>query len=174
MRRVALDESNALGRLLLSAVQPGLMPKHGKEVQRFRYREPVLAPGKTKAIARLCTTDMVYAAIQKLEEGGESEMHLHAAMDGFWLVIGGAAVFTYEGGIEHRLGPLEGVCIPRGTFYAFRKEGTETLILLQVEALNTRARRNTIRYKGTDRTEAAQAKAIAKVDLYDARDEGDA
>jgi len=168
MHRVLLDDSNPLGRLLLSAVQPGLMPRHSKAIQHFRYEEPALAPGKSKAIARLCTTDMVYAAIQKIEDGGESDMHRHAAMDGFWLVLRGAAVFTFEGEPERRLAPLEGVCIPRGAFYGFRKEGPDPLILLQVEALNTRARKNPIRYKGTDRTAAAQAKAIAKVDLLDA------
>jgi mannose-6-phosphate isomerase-like protein (cupin superfamily) len=172
MRRVALDQSNDLGRLLLSAVQPDLMPGHAKTIQRFRYRAPTLAPGKSKAIARLCTTDMVYAAIQKIEEGGESDMHLHAAMDGFWFVLDGYALFTFENGVEHRLAPYEGLCIPRGTFYGFRKDGPAPLILLQVEALNSRARKNPIRYKGATRGELAQAKAIRKIDLFDARVEG--
>ena len=171
MHRVALDRFNPLGALLLSGVQPEMMPRHEREMQVFRYQEPALAPGKTKSIVRLCTTDMVYGAMQTLEEGGDSALHLHAAMDGFWMVIRGAAIFSDEKGQEHRLGPLDGIMVPRGVPYAFRKDGSETLILLQVEALNAKAKSNALIYPGTDGpagNEAARDHAIAKVDLYDA------
>lgn len=171
MRSVNLNDSNPLTQLLKSGVQPDLMPKHQREFQVFRYTEPELAPGKTKSIARLCTTDIVYGAMQTLVEGGDSALHLHAAMDGFWMVIKGAAVFTDEDGKEHHLAPLDGIMVPRGVPYAFRKDGPEPLVLLQVEALNAKAKTNTMKYLGVQDepgNEAARAHAIAKVDLYDA------
>ncbi len=171
MRSVNFDDSNPLTQLLKSGVQPELMPKHQREFQVFHYREPELAPGKTKAIARLCTTDIVYGAMQTLVEGGDSALHLHAAMDGFWMVIKGAAVFTDEDGKQHHLGPLDGIMVPRGVPYAFRQDGPEPLLLLQVESLNAKAKTNTFKYVGVDGeqgNEAAKAQAIAKVDLYDA------
>src|SRR6185369_3061753 len=109
-----------------------------------------LAPGKTKSITRLCTTDLVYGAIQTLNEGGDSAVHLHAAMDGFWMVLRGAAIFTDEAGKEHHLGPLDGIMVPRGVPYGFRKDGPERLLLLQVESLNAKAKTNTFKYVGVD------------------------
>ncbi|MBM3347037.1 MAG: cupin domain-containing protein [Betaproteobacteria bacterium] len=171
MQSVNFNDSNPLTDLLKSAVQPDLMPKHRHAFQVFRYSEPELAPGKTKSITRLCTSDVVYGAMQTLVEGGDSALHLHAALDGFWMVIRGGAVFTDEQGRETRLGPLEGIMVPRGVPYAFRKDGPETLMLLQVEALNARAKSNAMKYIGANGAQGnaeAKANTLAKVDLYDA------
>jgi mannose-6-phosphate isomerase-like protein (cupin superfamily) len=172
MRRVEFDETSSLGRLLTSGVAPEVMPKHKREFQVFRYSEPELSPGKTKAITRLCTTDLTYGAMQKMVDGGGSAMHYHAAMDGFWMVIKGEALFTDENGREHHLFPLDGVMVPRGTPYQFYQTGSEPLVLLQVEGLNAKATRNTTKREGVDeRDPQTLQKVLQKIELFDAMEE---
>jgi mannose-6-phosphate isomerase-like protein (cupin superfamily) len=169
MRHVEFDETSALGRLLISGVSPEVMPKHKREFQVFRYTEPELGAGKTKAITRLCTTDLTYGAMQKMVDGGGSALHYHAAMDGFWMVIKGEAIFADESGKEHHLMPLDGVMVPRGTPYAFHQVGPEPLVLLQVEGLNAKATSNVSKREGVDETDPqAIRKILDKIDLFDA------
>ena len=171
--RVAFNDSNPLGKLLLSGIQPELMPKHERKFQVFRFREPPVAAGTNSALVRLATTDIVGALIQVLPEGGEVGMHLHAAMDGLWLVLKGGVSILGEDGVEHEFGPMEGMMIPRGVPYAFKKIGPETLVLLQVESLVSTARRNTFKWIDAPGAPPPDAEDIRKTDvpmeLFDAR-----
>jgi mannose-6-phosphate isomerase-like protein (cupin superfamily) len=172
-QRVAFDDSNPLGRLLLSGIQPELMPKHERAFQVFRFKEPPVAAGTNSALVRLATTDIVGALIQVLPEGGEVGMHLHAAMDGLWLVLKGGVSILGEDGIEHEFGPMEGMMIPRGVPYAFKKIGPETLVLLQIESLVSTARRNTFKWIDAPGAPPPDAEDVRKTDvpmeLFDAR-----
>lgn len=172
-RRVAFDDSNDLGKLLLSGIQPELMPKHERKFQVFSFKEPAVAAGTNSALVRIATTDIVGALIQVLPEGGEVGMHLHAAMDGFWMVLKGAVSIVGEDGVEHEFGPMEGMMIPRGVPYAFRKIGPENLVLLQIEALVSTAKRNTFKWVDNPSAPPPEAEDIRKVDvpmeLFDAR-----
>ncbi len=142
MRRVEFDQTSSLGRLLTSGVAPEVMPRHKREFQVFRYSEPQLSPGKTKAITRLCTTDLTYGAMQKMIDGGGSAMHYHAAMDGFWMVIKGEVLLFTDEARESSITCflLDGVMkVPRGTPYQFYQTGLwSPLVLLQVEGLNAK------------------------------------
>ncbi len=176
-RRVPFDASNALGKLLLSGIQPELMPRHERKFQLFSFKEPAVAAGTNSALVRLATTDIVGALIQVLPEGGEVGMHLHAAMDGFWLVLKGGVSIVGEDGVEHEFGPMEGMMIPRGVPYAFRKIGPENLVLLQIEALVSTARRNTFKWidnrdappRQNENAAADIRKTDVPMELFDAR-----
>lgn len=169
MQKVAIDASTELGRILVNGVQPADLPPHARAYQLFRAEEPEITPGKTRSISHLCTTDVCFAALQTLKEGGESRMHSHAAMDGFWMVLKGRAVFLSASGEEFRLDPMEGIMIPRGVPYSFRQEGDVPLQILQIEVLHARAKRNTYTSYGEARSEEHMARAQAQVDFYDAR-----
>ncbi|MBM3345675.1 MAG: cupin domain-containing protein [Betaproteobacteria bacterium] len=169
MQKLAIDSSTELGRILVNAVQPADLPPHRRAYQLFRVEAPEITPGKTRSISHLCTTDVCFAALQTLSEGGESRMHSHAAMDGFWMVLKGRAVFLSPGGEAFRLGPMEGIMIPRGVPYSFHQEGEEQLNILQIEMLHARARRNTYTSYGEACSEEHIARAQAQVDFYDAR-----
>ncbi len=111
---------------------------------------------KPKTIVRLCRSDIMYATVQVLKEGGENNMHAHSGQDGFWFVLRGRAKFYGEGDkLLAELGPHEGIHVPRGFFYWFESSSPEVLELLQVEALDRRVTDN-VRLNATTRKDPEQ------------------
>jgi mannose-6-phosphate isomerase-like protein (cupin superfamily) len=109
------------------------MDERKPEAQVFRCRAPEFDNGRR--IVRLARTDRMYAQFQVLKEGGESSLHSHGHLDGFWMVIKGKARFYGEGDkVIAELGPLEGILVPRGFQYWFESAGEEVLELLQIES----------------------------------------
>jgi mannose-6-phosphate isomerase-like protein (cupin superfamily) len=168
MKKFVLDDSTDLGRLFMSVFQPDCMPKHERRFQTFRFEQPELSGKKTKAITRLATTDVVMAAIQVLDEGGDAQLHLHAASDGFWMVLSGRVSFIGEDRVEREFGPLEGIMVPRGTPYAFKKVGGTPLMLLQVECLHGAAKSNAFKVIDPPETDT-RLPQNERIDFYDAR-----
>jgi mannose-6-phosphate isomerase-like protein (cupin superfamily) len=87
----------------------------------FTYERPVLTGGKAMDI--LSITDRGIFAFQVLRAGGETNMHSHTHLDGFWFVRRGKARF-YTGGaagnvVLGELGANQGVLIPRDYPYWF-------------------------------------------------------
>jgi len=102
----------------------------------FGY-EPPASQEKSKAIVRLCRSDIVYSTVQVLKEGGENNLHAHTAQDGIWIVLKGRVKFYGKGDVLlAELGPLQGIHLPRGFFYWFESASPETLEILQVEAID--------------------------------------
>jgi len=90
-----------------------------------------------KDITRLARTDRMIANVQVMKEGGENNLHSHAHLDGFWMVLSGRARFYGEGdALLADLGPKEGILVPRNFKYWFESTGTEVLELLQVESFD--------------------------------------
>jgi len=168
----ATESTASLAELLRSGFQPHLMPRHRKGLQRFSYRQPELGEGKRKSLTRLCTTDMIYSAMHMLQEGGDAPLHLHAAMDQVWFVIQGSAVFQDGDGNTHKLNQFDGICVPRGTAYGYRMDGTTPLLLLQFVGLNAKAKKNTLKFIGAKSNAAVQDVTSARTDLYDAMTRG--
>ena len=104
-----------------------------REAQTFKYETPEVERGKT--IMWLCRTDRLIADVQILKEGGETNLHSHSHLDGFWFVLSGRVRFYGEGDqVLGDLGKHEGILLPRGTKYWFESVGSEPLELLQIEA----------------------------------------
>ena len=104
----------------------------------FGYDAP--APSemqRPRGVVRLCRSDLVYANMTLIKEGGENNLHAHTANDGIWYVVKGRVKFY---GIDDvllaELGPNQGIHIPRGFFYWFESCSSELLELLQVEAID--------------------------------------
>ena len=57
------------------------------ETTVFEYATPETE--KPKTIVRLCRSDLLYASVQVLKEGGENNLHAHNAQNGFWFVLSG-------------------------------------------------------------------------------------
>jgi len=105
-------------------------------VTLFGY-EPPVEQEKSKAIVRLCRSDVVYSTVQVLKEGGENNLHAHTAQDGIWIVLKGRVKFYgKDNAVLAELGPLQGIHIPRGFFYWFESASPERLEILQVEAID--------------------------------------
>lgn len=110
---------------------------HGRQNMKvFRYRAPEQMK-RSRAFVPMVRSDIMFAMVQVLKEGGEQELHSHGALDGFWFVLSGQARFYGEGDVElATLGRHEGIFIPRNFLYWFEAVGDETLELLQVEAVD--------------------------------------
>lgn len=103
-----------------------------EDAQIFRYEQPTFDRGK-RAV-RLVRSPRVTAAIQVVKDGGETNLHAHPHMDGFWMVLSGRARFYNDKTtVMAELGPLEGVFIPRNFKYWFEAASDEPLEIVQVE-----------------------------------------
>ena len=99
----------------------------------FKYERPEL--DRPKKNVWMCRTDILLATVQVMTKGGETHLHHHKHLDGFWMVLTGHARFYGDGDVLMAdIGPNEGVLIPRGTNYWFEAVGSEPLELLSVEA----------------------------------------
>jgi mannose-6-phosphate isomerase-like protein (cupin superfamily) len=99
----------------------------------FKYVTP--QSEKAKTLTKLCRTDILFAAAQRINKGGETTLHSHAHLDGFWMVLKGQVRFYGERDrVLGTFGALEGILIPRGTQYWFETVGEDPAEILQVEA----------------------------------------
>lgn len=102
------------------------------QMHAFRYDTP--AADKPKTIVWLAKTDRLFATVQVIASGGETNLHSHSHLDGFWYVLKGRARFYSDVDTVHcELGPSEGVLIPRGARYWFESAGDQPLEILQLE-----------------------------------------
>lgn len=121
-------------------------PDKSTAMKVFRYRRPDELK-RDRALVPLVKTQTMLSMVQIFRGGGgEQEMHLHTAMDGFWFVLAGRARFYGDGDeLVADLGVHEGILVPAGAKYWFEAGECEELQLLQVEAIDHRVK-NEIRY----------------------------
>ena len=107
------------------------------QIQTFRYRKPEPS-GRPKQNTWLVRRPLMHVLVQCVRDGGENNLHYHTSSETTWFVLKGRAVFEGpEGVILGELGPMEGILMPGGSRYKFRKEGTEDLEILQMVAIET-------------------------------------
>jgi quercetin dioxygenase-like cupin family protein len=99
----------------------------------FKYKSrPITRP---KEFDLLSQSDLIVAGVQTVGEGGETNLHSHPHIDGFWFVLRGRARFYTTGDeVVADLGPYEGIHIPRNFRYWFEGVGEDNLEILQVQA----------------------------------------
>jgi mannose-6-phosphate isomerase-like protein (cupin superfamily) len=101
----------------------------------FKYQRPDSLE-KPKTFVWLCRTDRMVCDVQVVKkDGGETNLHSHSHLDGFWFVLSGRARFYGDGdALLGDLGPHEGILLPRGSKYWFESASDEPLELLQIES----------------------------------------
>lgn len=121
-------------------------PEKSTKMKVFRYRRPEQVK-RDRALIPLVKTENLLSMVQIFRGGGgEQELHLHTAMDGFWFVLAGRARFYGEGDeLVADLGQHDGILVPAGAKYWFEAGDCEELQLLQVEAIDHRVK-NEIQY----------------------------
>jgi mannose-6-phosphate isomerase-like protein (cupin superfamily) len=104
------------------------------EASVFEYSKPELATAKAMQI--LFKSPRMFAAVQIVGDGGETNLHAHRHMDGFWYVLAGRARFyTRDDEVIGEFGSGQGVMIPTMYPYWFERVGDEELEILQVEVM---------------------------------------
>ncbi len=64
--------------------------------------------------------------------GGENALHSHGGEDHAFIVMQGAATFTFEDGRTSYVKAFDGVMIPKNVKYKFHADEAENLVLLRV------------------------------------------
>jgi mannose-6-phosphate isomerase-like protein (cupin superfamily) len=128
-------------------------PQPSTRMKTFRYFAPENLK-RDRALVPLVKTQSLLSMVQIFRGGGgEQEMHLHTAMDGFWFVLAGRARFYGEGDeLVADLGPHEGILVPAGAKYWFEAGECEQLELLQVEAVDHRTKNEVIYFSERKRS----------------------
>ncbi len=144
------------------------LPEHKPEPQVFSYVRPDLKK-KPRAITRLCMGDIMCGLVQEIKKGGETTLHSHSGMDGFYMVMAGKARFWGEDeSLIGEFGPMEGVYIPRDTKYWFESASEkEPLQLLQIEAFTRERKNKYTSYTPQDSNEQL-ADEVTKINFFDA------
>jgi mannose-6-phosphate isomerase-like protein (cupin superfamily) len=99
----------------------------------FHLGAQLLDQGRTMDL--LARTDVLAAHIKVYAEGGENTIHAHAEEDHLFVILAGEATFHLGKEDEIKvLHALDGVIIPRNSYYWFVSSGAENLVLLRVGA----------------------------------------
>ncbi len=114
-----------------TATKPGL--------EKFSYVKPV-PQNRPKVTMGLARSEVLGMGVQVAKEGGDTNLHAHAATESLWLVLKGRVRF-YDG-LDHlfgEFGPLEGLGIPRAAPYWFESASDDDLEILHITAKNVLA-----------------------------------
>lgn len=103
-------------------------------IRFYSYKKPTEFERK-KVTILAGETDLIRGMVQVVKEGGENNLHYHANVDAFWMILRGRAKFY--GPNDEVLGEVsqhEGLVIPRYARYWFESTGDEQLEVLLVQA----------------------------------------
>jgi mannose-6-phosphate isomerase-like protein (cupin superfamily) len=105
--------------------------------QIFDLRTPYLRQGRTTEVR--ANTDLLTVTVKVYAEGGENAMHCHPEEDHAFIVIEGQATFHIDSDDNIKvINPLEGVMLPKGTFYWFESTGDRNLVMIRPGAARER------------------------------------
>lgn len=102
------------------------------QIETISYTKPI-PNGRPKQNTWLVRRPHMHVVVQCVHDGGENNLHYHMHSETTWFVLTGRAVFEgVDGKVLGDLGPMEGIVIPGGSRYKFRKEGEGDLEILQM------------------------------------------
>jgi mannose-6-phosphate isomerase-like protein (cupin superfamily) len=130
-RRISSLQSNERNEQTEATMVDTIKVEH--KIQPFKYEKPPIREGRGKGMTYLTKTDVVGLSVQRVAEGGETNLHAHPGTDGIWFVLSGRARF-YDGEdtVACELGPHEGVLVPHGVKYWFERAGEEDLEIMHI------------------------------------------
>jgi mannose-6-phosphate isomerase-like protein (cupin superfamily) len=125
---------NAIG---VKPYEAELPSEPGTQIHTVRYIKPTLSPGKKKGVVPLARSDILFAMVQVVGPGGETNLHDHPIIDELWFVLEGRARFYGAGNkLIAELGKHEGLFVPRGCPYWFESADQEQLEIVQLAAFD--------------------------------------
>lgn len=105
-------------------------PAIGEAVTFSMRNLPLLEQGTT--YDPLSCAENLWLAVKVYASGGENALHSHGGEDHAFIVMQGAATFTFEDGRTSQVRAFEGVMIPKNVKYKFLADEAENLVLLRV------------------------------------------
>lgn len=98
----------------------------------FKLRAQMLEQGRTDTVLAACEGMIV--RIKVYASGGENELHAHTTEDHVFMILQGSGRFFGPNGEETDLGKLDGILLPRGSYYRFYATSEEPLVMIRVGA----------------------------------------
>jgi mannose-6-phosphate isomerase-like protein (cupin superfamily) len=116
---------------------------HAKPMKHVKYESPEFDKFPKMITSLHNDQDLMRIDVQKIKDGGETNMHSHTGVDSAWFVLAGEARFHgFEESDTHDLGHYEGIFIPKATPYWFESVGDEPLEIFHVVARDVRVEKN--------------------------------
>jgi mannose-6-phosphate isomerase-like protein (cupin superfamily) len=98
----------------------------------FSVRDaPLLSEGQTMTLLAQASDLKIHLKVHAPGWNGEVVQHHHPHEDHMFFVLAGEATFKNEGGELTRVGPMEGIMLPKGVIYSFENSGQENLVILR-------------------------------------------
>jgi mannose-6-phosphate isomerase-like protein (cupin superfamily) len=108
-----------------------------RRASKFSVRDaPLLAEGQTMTLLATANELKIHLKVHAPGWNGELVQHLHPHEDHTFFVLAGEATFKDEHGELTRVGPMEGIMLPKGVIYSFENSGDVNLVILRA-GLNT-------------------------------------
>lgn len=96
----------------------------------FKLRTALLTQGRTDT--PLAATQDLTLVLKVYASGGENELHAHPQEDHAFIVLQGQAAFFGPNDEAVTLQPMQGIMLPRNSFYRFHAVEGAPLVLLRV------------------------------------------
>lgn len=96
----------------------------------FKLAAQLPAQGRTDT--PVAATDDMTVVLKTYAAAGENELHAHTNEDHVFVVLKGRANFYGPQGEKKTIGVHEGVMLPRGSFYWFKADGAEPLVMIRI------------------------------------------
>ncbi len=112
----------------------------------LKYESPDFGKGP-KQVTSIWRSELLSVGIQKIRDGGETNLHAHANQDSAWIVLSGRARWHgKEDGDVWELGVHEGISIPMGVPYWFESASDEPLEIMRVGAADSDVKAERVNY----------------------------
>jgi mannose-6-phosphate isomerase-like protein (cupin superfamily) len=92
---------------------------------------PLLAEGQTMTLLAQATDLKIHLKVHAPGWNGELVQHRHLSEDHMFFVLAGEATFKDERGELTRVGPMQGIMLPKGVIYSFENSGRDNLVILR-------------------------------------------
>jgi mannose-6-phosphate isomerase-like protein (cupin superfamily) len=98
----------------------------------FSVRDaPLLSEGQTMTLLAEATDLKIHLKVHAPGWNGELVQHHHPHEDHMFFVLAGEATFRDEHGALTRVGPMEGILLPKQVVYSFENTGADNLVILR-------------------------------------------
>jgi mannose-6-phosphate isomerase-like protein (cupin superfamily) len=98
----------------------------------FSVRDaPLLSEGQTMTLLAEASDLKIHLKVHAPGWNGELVQHHHPNEDHMFFVLAGEATFKDERGELTRVGPLQGIMLPKQVVYSFENTGQDNLVILR-------------------------------------------